>query len=202
MNVSDFFKSKLDDRVFFNSRAKVKGDEILAFVAFGAPSDKIRDLKRGEFREVLAPNCFRIEPDCQIFVDHRGPSLGSIREGNLKIKSDDQDGLRIRYRPRPEDEDLISAVARGDLDGCSPGFFALRDQVKDQHGEKLRTILEAKLIEISLTMKPAYFEAAACTQLPATRSILKPKSQINFVDGLVIIPVEDRTNWEVFHGRS
>ena len=195
MNVRDFFKAKLDDRVFFNSRAKVQGDQILAFVPFGAPSDKIRDVKRGEFREVLSPNCFQIDQNCQIFVDHRGPSLGSIREGNLRIKSD-PDGLRIRFKPRPEDGDLIAAVAAGDLDGCSPGFFALRDQVKDQHGEKLRTILEAKLIEISLTMKPAYFEAAACTQLPATRSILKPKNQISFVDGLMVIPVEDRVNFK------
>lgn len=177
---------------YFRSRLKVEGDQIFAFVPYGRFSDTIRDKNLGEFKELLFPNCFSFDDSLEIKLNHRGTPLGSIREGNLSVKSN-FDGLKIRSTPSEKDRDIFDAVASGELDGCSPGFYCYKDEWRDRHGQKVRTIMKAHLDEVSLCSLPAYFSASACVNLN-NRSKHKQRRAIISSD-IIAFPVNDRIDW-------
>jgi len=185
----------MQNKYYFDARARVEGNQILAHLPYLRYSDKIRD-SRGVYRELLYPNCFSFDDNVEIFLDHSGTALGSIREGNLKIRSDTE-GLWVRYTPRPEDMHIYRKVESKELDGLSPGFKVDRDTFGEFHGEQVRQIYRARLIEVSLTSQPAYFGASSCIQ---ERSKQKPGTEsriISFGDGIYGIIEDERINWRL-----
>ena len=182
-------------RHFFDARAGVEEGQILAHLPYLTYSDRITD-DRGTYRELLYPGCFTIGDDLQIYPEHSGPSLGSVKEGNLKVRSDDQ-GLWIRFTPRTGDSKIYNDVVTGKLDGLSPGFKVYRDRFGEFHGEQVRQIFSASLIEVSLTSQPAYFGASSCVQ---KRSKKKPGTEsriVSFGDGYFGIIEEEKINWSL-----
>ena len=57
----------------------------------------------------------------------------------------------------PHAMSVFSAVERGDLDGASVGFFPIREEkTHSEYGPTHYEVLEAELVELSLTPFPAY----------------------------------------------
>ena len=175
---------------FFDARTKVEDGKILGFLPYLTYSDRITDV-RGTYRELLNPDCFIVGDDCELYLNHSGSPLASIRGGNLKIRTDTK-GLYVRYTPRAADEGLVREVATGYLDGISPGFRVIRDSFGKFHGENTRTIHKARLYEVSLTSQPCYFGATTC--LPQQRSRSESGAIISR-DGLIVFPINDRLDW-------
>lgn len=114
----------------------------------------------GGFVEMLRPGCFAktiASDDIRAFYNHcYDHLLGRTKSGTLRLW-EDEIGLAFEI-----DLDLsialhafiYKAVKRGDLDGVSFGFYALRDEWSEDG--KTNTVLEAQLIEISPVVFPAY----------------------------------------------
>lgn len=118
----------------------------------------------GTWREVLAPGCFtrslRDFPDVVALLDHdSGRVIGRTSAGTLELY-EDQQGLRFRLMPdpsTPSGQEAIGTVRRGDVRGCSFGFFVSEEEWQDG-GKRLplRIIRDVELFEITLTAFPAY----------------------------------------------
>ena len=118
----------------------------------------------GEFRERLAPGAFkrtlREYPDVVMLLDHdSGRVLGRTSAGSLAL-SEDSVGLKFSLTPdstTPEGQSAIGTVGRGEVRGCSFGFFIDAEEW-EEGGRKLplRTITDVSLFECTLTAFPAY----------------------------------------------
>lgn len=115
----------------------------------------------GMFREVIEPGAFTkaIDRDDVVFlINHDGLPLARTRSGTLTLAEDDH-GLKIETTLDPDDPDVKSIVGkmkRGDLDKMS---FAFRSEMEiwDETTEPpTRTILEARLYDVSVVTTPAY----------------------------------------------
>ncbi|MBB4067010.1 HK97 family phage prohead protease [Gellertiella hungarica] len=125
----------------------------------------------GAWREVLAPGCFtrslRDFPDVVALLDHdSGRVIGRTSAGTLELAEDAQ-GLRFRLMPdpsTPSGQEALGTVRRGDVRGCSFGFFVADEEWQDG-GKRLplRIIKEVELFEITLTAFPAYGDDTEAT---------------------------------------
>lgn len=111
----------------------------------------VETLRRGCFAATLAKD------DIRAFYNHcYDHLLGRTKSGTLRLWEDEK-GLRFEI-----DLDLsialhafvYKAIKRGDLDGVSFGFYALRDAWSSDG--KVNEVIEAQLIEISPVVFPAY----------------------------------------------
>ena len=118
----------------------------------------------GEFRERLAPGCFRrtlVEnPDVLMLLSHDvGRVLGRTTAGTLTLR-EDRIGLwfSLDVDPTtPSGMEAAGTVARQDVRGCSFGFRVRAEEWKDGGNRlPLRTITDVDLYEITLTAAPAY----------------------------------------------
>jgi Escherichia/Staphylococcus phage prohead protease len=117
----------------------------------------------GGFTEILAPGCFAVSlvqnPDVLMLRDHDSSMLlGRTKNGTLKLEEDNV-GLHFECKlpATTVASDLIVSIERGDLDGCSFGFFCIRDEwVSSSDGKVVRNVIEAELYEISAVSFPAY----------------------------------------------
>lgn len=122
-----------------------------------------RSVDLGGFTEILAPGCFsrslQNTPDVLMLRDHQSSLLmGRTKSGTLQL-NEDANGLRFSCKlpDTTQAADLVRSIERGDLDGCSFGFYADNDEWKENpRGTYTRTILEATLLEISAVSFPAY----------------------------------------------
>ena len=65
----------------------------------------------------------------------------------------------IDARSTPVGRDAVVSVRRGDIDGMSIGFFDVRDEwdiPDDPEKPAKRTVLSARLVDVSITPMPAY----------------------------------------------
>ena len=115
---------------------------------------------RVAFREMIAPGALarlRERRDVKALV---GPDknrvVGSTKSGTLQLTVDDV-GLAYRLNPpdSPEGRNLLEAVKRGDIDGCSFGFRVKRDSWIDEQ-PPVRVIEDLELFEISPCAWPLY----------------------------------------------
>ena len=133
---------------------------------FDAPSLVLADFG-GKFREYVAPGAFKKTlsdgADVRALVNHNPDYvLGRTKSGTLKL-SEDAHGLRMEIQT-PETrwaQDLLTTMQRGDIDGSSFGFRAVRDRWgtgKLPDGEEIdeRHVLEAQLFDVSVVTFPAY----------------------------------------------
>lgn len=151
----------------------------------------------GAFREQIAPGAFdrslRENPDVLALWNH-DPSriLGRTVPGTLALKPD-RVGLWFELTPNeatPDGQTALGAVERQDVAGCSFGFFVCSERWDEGSDSELplRTILEAELVEITLTGFPAYEQTSAkilrCAAVPdAQRKIDNAQSAARRVSG-------------------
>jgi len=126
----------------------------------------------GSFREFIAAGAFtktlKDGADVRALVNHNPDYvLGRTKSGTLSLREDDH-GLWMDIQPPGTRwaEDLMTTMKRGDVDGSSFGFQVIRDRWGNgeaDDGEKVdeRTILEAKLFDVSVVTFPAYPQTEA-----------------------------------------
>lgn len=110
-------------------------------------------VKRGAFLESL-------NSDDQRFLWSHDTSkvLGRTKNNTLRLKEDDV-GLRfeIDLPNTTLGKDTYESISRGDVDGVSFGFISQDDDVDEPDDDMpMRTIIKAKLMEVSAVAFPAY----------------------------------------------
>ena len=86
-----------------------------------------------------------------------GRPMGRKSKGTLRLTEDDK-GLRFENDlPDTQDgRDLATSIERGDIEGMSFRFRALKEEWDETQDPPMRTILEAELYEVTYTAFPAY----------------------------------------------
>lgn len=127
----------------------------------------------GLFREQIAPGAFTAaikEDDVRAMYNH-DPAyvLGRNTAGTLAL-SEDRTGLRYEVIINTDDPlamSVLAKVKRGDVSQSSFGFQLVREQwtkPEDRADLPLRTILEARLFDVSPVAFPAYEDTSATAQ--------------------------------------
>lgn len=136
----------------------------------------------GLFRERIAPGAFAEairEDDVRALFNH-DPNLilGRTTAGTLLL-AEDETGLRYEIDP-PETQwarDLMVSVERGDISQSSFGFSVVREEWQAPSSPNelpLRTILEARLYDVSPVTFPAYEETTAEARSAAAQHVARP----------------------------
>lgn len=115
----------------------------------------------GCWTEVIAPGAFRrslAEFDCLAVHSHdTGRVVGRKDSGTLTLREDETGLYFENSLPDTTDgRDLIVQLERKDIVGMSFGFVARREEWDETAEPPRRTILEARLYEITYTPCPAY----------------------------------------------
>jgi HK97 family phage prohead protease len=118
---------------------------------------------KGAFAKTIADGA-----DVRYLFNHNPDDvLARTKSGTLRL-SEDRTGLDVsaELAPTNRGRDLSILFARGDVDQMSVGMQVLRDQWEEVEGAdgqvyERRTILEAKLFDVSAVTYPAYEETDA-----------------------------------------
>lgn len=121
-----------------------------------------------EFREQFAKGSLTRsiqEDDIRMLLDHdSGRVVGRTAASTLRLR---EDALGLRYEAdvnldTPDGQTLAGTVGRRDVSGISPSFV-VRAESWDDGGNRLplRTITDARLIELSAVAWPAYPQTTA-----------------------------------------
>lgn len=119
------------------------------------------DWQHDMFNEVIAPGAFTeslTDRDQKALWNHDwSKPLGSVRANTLTFEDNETELTATMDLPSNTwGDDAYESVKRGDVDGTSFGFTVL-DEKWEQDGDKyVRTILRAKLYEVSPCTLPAY----------------------------------------------
>jgi HK97 family phage prohead protease len=151
------------------------GDEPVKLIGYAAVFDRDANIA-GLFLERIAPGAFAAavaEDDVRALFNH-DPNfvLGRTAAGTLRL-SEDETGLLYEVDP-PDTQvarDLMVSVKRGDVNQSSFGFQVVRDEwLRAENAGDLpkRTILEARLFDVSPVTYPAYEETTAEARSQAT----------------------------------
>lgn len=149
-----YFKSDLKTRSEDNGDRYIEG----YFAVFGQPTELwsgwFEQISQGAFANSIAHNDIRC-----LFNHEDGFVLGRTSSGTLEL-SEDVHGLWGRVKINPNDRsamDVYARVERGDISGCSFGFFPTKEQFEDRtDGTVLNTIIDTDTIEVSVCTFPAY----------------------------------------------
>lgn len=149
-----YFKSDLKTRSEDNGDRYIEG----YFAVFGQPTELwngwFEQISQGAFADSIAHNDIRC-----LFNHEDGFVLGRTSSGTLEL-SEDVHGLWGRVKINPNDRsamDVYARVERGDISGCSFGFFPTKEQFEDRpDGTVLNTIIDTDTIEVSVCTFPAY----------------------------------------------
>jgi HK97 family phage prohead protease len=136
----------------------------------------------GGFRERLVPGCFQrsLQSDRNVhcnFNHDASQILGTRKAGTLAV-NEDGTGLHFRCNVAPTStgRDVYNLVKRGDLADCSFAFMIDDDggngdswtEIDDPEtsGQRigLRTVSQAKLLDVSLVASPAYQGTSVTTE--------------------------------------
>lgn len=150
-----YFKGKL------TTRAEPDGGKRYIEGYFAVFNEEI-ELWRGEF-EKIAPGAFANslkEGDIRCLFNHaHGFVLGRMSAGTLELREDEH-GLWGRVEINPDDRqamDVYARVARGDISGCSFGFYPKAEELDRRSNEEYHwTVTEADTFEVSICTFPAY----------------------------------------------
>jgi HK97 family phage prohead protease len=158
---ADNGKKYIDGFIPYNSRS----EEMWGFVEQIAPGAFKRTLNNGT--DIYA---FWAHDDTKI--------LGSRRSGSL-VLDDRADGLHfsVEMRANPVNDDYYDAVARGDVQGVSFGFFSEQEDWDHTQEPALRILKSVHLLEVSPGVAfPAYPGAQSEA---ARRSVERELPRIN-----------------------
>lgn len=129
---------------------------------FDSPSEVLFEWDTGRFREKVAPGAFtktlRDQKNIPLLVEHAQLPLATTGSGTLSLIEDGH-GLRFRSELDPSDPDvqrLVPKMRRGDLNRSSFGFIPVRQTMDETAKPRQRTLLEVKLVDVSIVARPAY----------------------------------------------
>ena len=106
---------------------------------------------------IFRPGCFseslKEKDDIKFMVEHNPMTILGRVGKNLKISSDNL-GLRfcLKIVDKKNDDVYFNMVKNGLFDKCSIGYNTLIEQI--DHEKKVRVVLKAELVEISLISEP------------------------------------------------
>jgi HK97 family phage prohead protease len=135
-----------------------------------------RSQNLGGFRETIVPGAFsralKEDQDVRALVNHDpNQVLGRTKSGTLQL-SEDKKGLRFSV-DMPDTQtarDLMTSIARGDVDQCSFAFSVRKqawgDGQDDDTGEKIaiRELHDVDLFDVSAVTYPAYPQTSVDTR--------------------------------------
>lgn len=163
---------------------------------FNAESSPLFDFGPEGFVEVIAPGAFsrtlRENPDIRALYNHdTSIVLGRTKSGTLKL-AEDATGLAFEV-DLPDTQaarDVREMIRRGDISGCSFGFFTVEEDLKLREGlPMLRTLIDIELIEISPAVAfPAYDSSEVALRrrgqaLPPSRTrLITARRTFDFTD--------------------
>lgn len=122
-----------------------------------------RSVDLGGFFEIIAPEAvdrtISEGMDVRALVDHDSAKvIGRTRAGTLNLRKDAR-GLRIEVEPDTDisyANDIMRAVARGDVSGMSFAFRAIGDEWDYEGKTPIRTVTDMRISEVSIVTFPAY----------------------------------------------
>jgi HK97 family phage prohead protease len=123
--------------------------------------------KRWGFREQVAPGAFAKtikEADVRFLINHDPNLLLARNKAGTLTLSEDKQGLATEADMAPVSyaQDLAILLDRGDISQMSFAFETVKDQWEiDDDENELRTILEARLWDVSVVTYPAYEDTDA-----------------------------------------
>ncbi len=160
-----------EERIFALSDLEIRADDGQPPRIVGlAPRYNVWSDDLGGFIERFAPGAFSKTlsetPDVRALFNHDANFvIGRTKSGTLGLL-DQKQGLRFEATP-PETQwasDLLTSMRRGDIDQTSFAFRAVRDEWQDPEKEGQpykRTVMEARLFDVSVVTFPAYPSATA-----------------------------------------
>lgn len=127
------------------------------------------------FYERIAPGAFNKTladgADVRALVEHCDQRLlARTKNGSLHLESR-EDGLHYSFdAPDTQDgNDILTMTRSGLVNGCSFGFIVINDSYEYIDGKEVRTILEARLLEVSIVLsEPAYSNTLVYTRSLST----------------------------------
>jgi HK97 family phage prohead protease len=129
-------------------------------------------IRRGAFSKHLATT-----PDVRALWQHdRNYVLGRTKASTLELVEDIH-GLRSLIDP-PDTQwarDAVTTIKRGDVDQMSFGFYTDTDEWNMEDGELVRTVIDARLFDVSPVTFPAY-EGTSISARSITRDIVVSSS--------------------------
>lgn len=168
-----------------------EGNTLYGYAAkFDEPSEDL-----GGFVEVIRPGAFTstlATADVRALYNHNHDHvLGRTKSGTLRLEEDEV-GLRFEV-DLPDIQvarDLKVSVSRGDIDGCSFGFYCVADELHAPEGDDdlpIREVLEVELIEISPAVAfPAYpsteVDLRSLNEFRAKQKVVEEKSKTPKLD--------------------
>jgi HK97 family phage prohead protease len=122
----------------------------------------------GKFREQFPPGSFAKtikEQNVHSHNEHLGPYLAQTGNGSLRLTDSRSElGYELDLPDTTAGRDAAALLERGDIKGSSIGFRAIPTAVKwtvDEDGMALRSVGEAKLARVDLTIAPYYDDSTA-----------------------------------------
>ena len=123
------------------------------------------------FYERIAPGAFNKTladgADVRALVEHSDQRLlARTKNGSLHLESL-EDGLHFSFdAPETQDgNDILTMTRSGLVNGCSFGFIVMEDSYEYIDGKEVRTILQARLLEVSIVLsEPAYANTMVYTR--------------------------------------
>jgi HK97 family phage prohead protease len=148
-------------------RAEEREDGSTHIVGYGAVFEEWSPPMYG-FRELIEPGAFKKtlqEADIRSLWNHdRNFVLGRNVAGTLELEEDEV-GLRYDVTvPNAQwARDLVASIQRGDVDGASFGFDAVKDKWSQEEDseEVRRRLLEVRLYDVGPVTFPAYPQTSA-----------------------------------------
>lgn len=146
-----------------------EGNQLVGYASvFEVESEVLCDPVLGEFVEVIDPHAFdrtlKDSPDVRALYNHdTSLVLGRTKSGTLSLDVDEVGLAFVVDLPDTQvARDLKVSIARGDIDGCSFGFFVELDDLEERPGKcPLRRLLDVTLFEITTGCAfPAYTQTS------------------------------------------
>lgn len=168
---------------------------------YGAKSKPIN----GQFREVFHPGAFARtikSQDVQAHNEHGGPYLARTGAGSMRLTDSRSElAYEIDLPDTSAGRDTATLLERGDIKGSSIGFRAIPKATKwgvDEDGMALRSVSEAGLFYVDLTVAPYYdsstaelaFRSLADERHMEVRSLLEAADR-GELPTLISSPIED-----------
>lgn len=148
-----YFESKLQTRAEGDSDKYIEG----YFAVFNQETEIwtgcFEQIAPGAFTNSLKNNDIRC-----LFNHDTSFVMGRCAAGTLELK-EDAHGLWGRLRVNQNDSqamDVYARVERGDISGCSFGFWPVTEESTDRGSNWLYTVREADTFEVSICTFPAY----------------------------------------------
>lgn len=133
--------------------------------------------------ESVAPGAFSktLSGDIRALINHDTTLvLGRTKAHTLELREDEH-GLWGKVTVNPNDRDamnLYERVKRGDVDGCSFGFYPVVEETEIlENGDVHWTIKEVDLFEVSACTFPAYQETNISARSAEAASIRAKRHQ-------------------------